>query len=202
MTHRLLSEQQLHLLSLTQQPMLGHQVMLQHVKQQLVLTENLEPVSTHVTFLLATQLVYKVLRLLVQHEYRVLSLRLCRSHQKEFTDPLTGFDCTIDVLRSDLLPIEIEKDSNRRIDLLVLLDLQWRENLPLIDQFLPLIKLIELSKGHILGLLLDNELAVVQNLQDGLVHAETTTGLSLQSQLQLAMVIQGEITTTRKHVVD
>ena len=152
-----------------------HQVVLEDVEVELVLPEDLDAVVVLLAGVALGKFGDVVLGLLVEGERGALALALQRRHEEEFPDFGVRLGHPLYVLRRDFLVAEVVEHRNRRVELVIVLhlnDLKRREHLALVAELLVLEEVVELLEGHVLGLLGNDVLAVVHDLEDGLVHSE------------------------------
>lgn len=88
--------------------MLGYQIVLEDVEEQLLLSEDFEPIGLSIRAVLLAQLIDEILSFFVQSVDFIF--REGRGYQEEFGDLATGFDDSVDILRRKFLLAEVIKN--------------------------------------------------------------------------------------------
>jgi hypothetical protein len=121
------------------------------------------------------------------------------NHNEEVVEPFAALDYPIEELGRNLLLIEIVEDGNWSVLFFLLVHLEGRENLSLVNQFLSVELILELGELHLFGLVVDEVLAVLHDFKDGTVDPEATGGITVESQLQIAEITGDELVGAWEH---
>ena len=123
--------------------MLRNEVVFEHVEEQFVLLEDFEAVVVLLCFSLFAHFSDVAHGFAVDDAGSIL-FGGGGGNDEEVVESVAALDDPIEVLSRDLLAIEIEEDSDRPIVILILLHLEGRKNLALVDQLMVLILVVEL----------------------------------------------------------
>lgn len=175
------------LLQLAEDLVLGDEVVLENVEEEVLLLEDLDPDGLLLIAILLGQLLDEVLRLLVQQRSVRLQLVAVGRNEEELADLGRGLNDSFDELLRDGLVGEVKDDCNGGIIVLALLHVQRRENLSLVAELMPLEEVIELRKVHLLELISHHIPAGLHDLQNRLVNPEVSARLSLHEFLKLGI---------------
>ena len=97
---------------------------------------------------------------------------LRRSNDEEVVDILTTLDYPIEIFCGDLFCIEIVKDGDGVIEVIVSSDVKRREDLPFIIELVVVVLGFELLELDVFRLIIDDVLAVLKYFDDGVVDFE------------------------------